>query len=46
MPRARQNPKHQQPPPEVLYADLIKAGLVRIERRRGLPPLIIWLTGC
>lgn len=31
------------PPVEELYRDLIKAGLVRIVRRRGKPPLIQWL---
>jgi len=31
------------PKPEEMYKDLIKAGLVKIERRRGKPPKIIWL---
>lgn len=31
------------PKPEEAYRDLIKAGLVKIERRRGKPPRIIWL---
>lgn len=44
MKRPRQNPKHQTPAPEVLYADLIKAGYVRVVRRRGKPPLIVWTT--
>lgn len=42
--RPRKNPKHQQVTPEALYADLIKAGLVRIVRRKGKPPLIQWIT--
>lgn len=42
--KPRKNPRHQLPPPEVLYAELIKLGLVRVERRRGKSPLIIWLT--
>lgn len=42
--RPRKNPKHQIVAPEVLYADLIKAGLVRIVRRKGRPPLIEWIT--
>lgn len=42
--RERKNPKHQIATPEVLYADLIKAGLVRIVRRKGKPPLIEWTT--
>lgn len=25
------------------YAELIKAGQVRIERRRGKPPVVVWL---
>lgn len=29
--------------PELLYASLIKAGLVKVVRRRGKPPLIVWL---
>ena len=31
------------PKPEELYRDLIKAGIVKVVRRRGLPPLIEWL---
>lgn len=31
-------------PPEEEYADLIKAGVVKIVRRRGKPPEIIWLN--
>lgn len=44
MPTPRKNPKHQLPPPETLFADLIKMGLVKVVRRRGKPPEIIWLT--
>ena len=29
--------------PEIMYRDLIKAGIVKVERRRGQPPKIIWL---
>lgn len=38
-------PRHsaRTPKPEEAYRDLIKAGLVKIERRRGKPPRIIWL---
>lgn len=28
---------------EKIYAELIKAGKVRIERRKGRPPKVIWL---
>lgn len=31
------------PTPEAMYRDLIAAGMVRIERRRGKAPKIIWL---
>lgn len=41
----KKNPKHQIAAPEVIYADLIKAGLVKVVRRKGKPPLIVWLTG-
>lgn len=34
---------HQQKPPEVIYKALIKAGHVKIVRRRGKPPQIVWL---
>ncbi|AXQ69808.1 hypothetical protein HOU03_gp459 [Caulobacter phage CcrSC] len=44
MPPPRKNPKHQIPPPEVFYADLISAGIVKVVRRPGKAPLIIWLT--
>lgn len=43
--RQRKNPKHQTQTPEAIYADLIKAGLVKVVRRKGKPPLIVWLTG-
>jgi hypothetical protein len=29
---------------EKIYAELVKAGLVRIVRRRGKPPQIVWLS--
>ena len=41
--RPRKNPKHQIGTPEAIYADLIKAGLVKIVRRKGKPPQIVWL---
>lgn len=28
---------------EKIYADLIKEGKVRIVRRKGRPPLIVWI---
>ena len=40
--RKAKGPK-QQKTVEALYADLIREGKVRIERRRGKPPLIVWL---
>lgn len=40
--RRAKGPK-QQKTPEALYADLIKAGQVKIVRRKGKPPLIVWL---
>jgi hypothetical protein len=50
-PRRRRRKKHQlglarigrMQKPEDLYHHAIKAGLVRITRRRGAPPLIEWL---
>lgn len=41
--RRRKRAKAQQKSVDHLYADLIKAGLVRIERKKGRPPRIIWL---
>ncbi len=38
----RRNPRHQTPAPEEIYAELIALGMVRIERRRNKPPLVIW----
>ncbi|UTC29632.1 hypothetical protein BAJUN_00020 [Bajunvirus bajun] len=40
--KKRKGPKAQKTP-EHLYAALIKSGEVRIERRKGKPPLIVWL---
>lgn len=42
-PRRRKRAKARQKTVEHLYADLIKAGLVRIERKKGQPPKIVWL---
>ena len=42
-PKRRKRARAKQPRVEQLYAELIKAGQVRIERRRGRPPKIIWL---
>ena len=42
-PRRRKRAKARQKTVEHLYADLIKAGIVRIERKKGHPPKIIWL---
>lgn len=42
-PRRRKRAKAKQKTVEQLYADLIKAGHVRIERKKGHPPKIIWL---
>lgn len=36
--------KKNTPPVEVLYADLIKAGEVRIIRKKGRPPVVEWLN--
>ncbi|USN14160.1 hypothetical protein PAPPERLAPAPP_04860 [Brevundimonas phage vB_BpoS-Papperlapapp] len=42
-PKRRKRAKARQKTVEHLYADLIKAGIVRIERKKGQPPRIIWL---
>ncbi|UTC28996.1 hypothetical protein MARCHEWKA_04840 [Brevundimonas phage vB_BpoS-Marchewka] len=42
-PKRRKRAKARQKTVEHLYADLIKAGIVRIERKKGQPPKIIWL---
>lgn len=44
MPLRPGNPKHQMLSPEETFAEFIKAGKVKIVRRRGKPPLVIWLT--
>lgn len=31
------------PTPEKMYETLIRAGIIRIERRRFKPPLIVWV---
>lgn len=41
---ARKNPGSRLPPPEVLYADLIKLGMVKVVRRKGKAPLIVWVN--
>lgn len=41
--RGRGKGKKRTPTLEEQYAELIKAGQVRIERRRGKPPRVIWL---
>lgn len=42
-PRGSKRRKAKAKTVEELYSDLIKAGIVRIERRKGKPPLIVWL---
>lgn len=41
---ARKNPKAQMGTPEAIYAELIAAGIVKVVRRKGKPPLIVWTS--